>query len=481
MRARTPRFWLTVAAAALGLIIVVAAGSAALIYADVPLGRRAVTATPLPQPTATSTPAATPLPAGNDWLQFRYDVYGTGVNPEGLIRSDTLAQLTPRWTASAPTSAPFGATPAIVDGVIYIPNGKALFAHDLRTGVQLWRFDGLGDANYMTTSSVAVDPDAQLAYYGTPDARVYAVNIVTGRMAWQRQLGDPSRGAYVWSSPLLANGKVYVGLASKNDHPCVRGAVIALNARTGAVAWTHYTDRDGEAGAGVWSSLTAIPELQTLVATTGNPCGTPDTDAEEDAIVGIDWNTGATLWMYTAAVDPACDCDFGEGSNNFVLNGKQYVVAGNKYGMVYALEVQGKKAHLAWSHRIATIDSFSRKLFGGIFQPPSYANGVVFVAGGTSLDQKCAGTLWAFKADTGTPLWHVCTKDRMFSPGTVSGDVLFTITGGAINEFDVATGTVLWTAPIDGGAWGGIAVAHGFLVVGTTHSKLYCYNLTPSS
>lgn len=47
----------------------------------------------------------------------------------------------------------------------------------------------------MTSSSVAVDTSTGIAYYGTPDALVYAVNIETGHEVWHTRIGDPAHGA----------------------------------------------------------------------------------------------------------------------------------------------------------------------------------------------------------------------------------------------------------------------------------------------
>src|SRR5215467_12159349 len=53
------------------------------------------TVTALPSPAV--TPTLAPLPAGNDWPQYRSDVYGTGINAEQSITSANVAQLQQRW------------------------------------------------------------------------------------------------------------------------------------------------------------------------------------------------------------------------------------------------------------------------------------------------------------------------------------------------------------------------------------------------
>src|SRR5262249_38284420 len=148
----------------------------------------------------------------NDWTQYRFDAYATGVNPETQITTTNAAQLKTAWTYTA--KRPFLTASAIVDGVVYIPNYKSLDAFALRTGKLLWHFDDIDNPYGGIFSSPAVDPVSHIAYYGTPDARVYAVNTVTHAQVWMVHLDDPKNGAFIWSSPLFVNGKVYVGMAS---------------------------------------------------------------------------------------------------------------------------------------------------------------------------------------------------------------------------------------------------------------------------
>ncbi len=293
------------------------------------------------------------------------------------------------------------------------------------------------DSQGFINSSVAVDLQTQIAYFGTPTHRVFAVSTRDGTLVWKTTLGEPNQpGAYIWSSPLLVNGKVYIGLAS-TANPCIRGALYALDAATGTIAWTHYTAPAGKTGGGVWASPIAFPQQHAVVMATGNPCPgadglVPASDLEQDSIVAVDWDTGATRWVYTAIDPDPCDCDFGGGPVNYTYGGQQYFVAGNKYGTVYALRLQGNGVQLAWSQHIATL---SHSSISGITQPPTYADGTVFVAGnnGNSGNSgSCAGGVWALAADTGALRWQACTPRPTVAAGAVSGDVYFNASFGAV-------------------------------------------------
>ncbi|MGH2517546.1 MAG: PQQ-binding-like beta-propeller repeat protein, partial [Ktedonobacterales bacterium] len=357
------RAWANGAIGVAALVIVVGALSAGLSL-------RSNAAGALP-----STRNLTPMSSSGDWSQYRYDVTGTGVNPGGGISLANVAQLRTRWTA---TPGPFVGGVAIVGDVAYAPYKAGLAAYNLRTGAKLWYFSDLPNPYGSIFSGVSVDVAAHSAYYGTPDGYVYAVDIHSGSGLWHTRLGDPAHGAFIWDAPLLVNGTVYIGLASHEDSPCVRGAVFALNAQTGAIEWTQFMAPAGTLGGGVWSSITADPASHAVIATTGNPCPIGTTQDKEDAIVALDWNTGAVMWKYSTIARDNCDCDFGEGAVNFVYGGQHYVVAGNKAGIVYAVtpSPSGSGVKFAWSTRLTGAGFLGT---AGIYEPPAYSDGLVYV------------------------------------------------------------------------------------------------------
>jgi len=67
-----------------------------------------------------------------------------------------------------------------------------------------------------------------VVYFGSYDGSVYALNATTGTKLWSFTIGH-----YVYSSPAVANGVVYVGDGNYS------GNLYALNASTGAVLWSY--------------------------------------------------------------------------------------------------------------------------------------------------------------------------------------------------------------------------------------------------
>jgi glucose dehydrogenase len=473
---------ITVVAATMSMLVLVRAGNRTTV---VNATTTATAAPPTPSPSTTPVP----LPAGSDWTTYRADIYGTGANTDGQITAANVAKLKTRWVNTyVPGYHPFESTPAELDGVVYVTAGHSFHAIDFHTGKALWNFNDVGKEDGTLFSSVAIDSKTRLAYYGSPDGRIYAVNTVTHQGAWNVQL-DKSKGAFTWSSPLLANGKVYVGLASHDDNPCVRGAVFALDPITGTTLWTHYMVPAGTLGGSVWSSLSADPAEHAIIATTGNPCDEPPgsvqggiSDAQQDAILALDWNTGATLWQYTAIVNDQCDCDFGQGPVTFTTGGKTYIVAGNKAGIVYALNPPSQphgKPHLVWQRQITPAGYLGS---GGIFSPPTYANGVVYFAGGPTVDGACGrGAVWALSAVSGAVLWRQCTVAQVVGAASISSGVLFVAQQDILVAYSATTGHVLWKASQPGPAWGGVSIARGSVMSASVAGKLYCYSIPTGS
>ena len=196
---------------------------------------------------ATSSPAPASCPAPVDWSTYGFDLTRNRFNPEeGLISATTVSQLDVQWFFSTGSGTAFvSASPSVVDGVVYVGawNGT-MYALDAFSGQPLWTFnindphaEDRGGFPGIQSSAAVVDG---VVYFGAADANVYALDALTGALKWKHSVGDPDtsvEGAHVWSSPAVFNGKVYVGKSSHRDAPCVRGAVIALDAGTGAEVW----------------------------------------------------------------------------------------------------------------------------------------------------------------------------------------------------------------------------------------------------
>ena len=120
----------------------------------------------------------------------------------------------------------FQGSPAVVDGTVYIGCRDAhVYAVDAATGRKKW--------DYPTSKSWVIGTPAVrdgLVYVGTSDSsRFMGLDARTGRLRF-----DFKAGAYIFSSAALAGDLAYVG--SHN------GKLYAIDAKTGKQAWEFQTE-----------------------------------------------------------------------------------------------------------------------------------------------------------------------------------------------------------------------------------------------
>jgi quinoprotein glucose dehydrogenase len=164
----------------------------------------------------------------------------------------------------------FRATPLMIDGVLYSPNGVGLVeAFDPGTGRTIWVQQPPGGA-----AGLKGDSTRGLAFWGSGnDERIFvqrgetltALNLKTGQP--YPAFGDGGNvnlrlgnEVYRWTgAPQVCRDVVIIG-ASMSDSPPnkegIPGDVRAYDVRTGRLRWTfHVIPREGEFGVDTWKDL----------------------------------------------------------------------------------------------------------------------------------------------------------------------------------------------------------------------------------
>ena len=193
-------------------------------------------------------------PEPGNWLSYRGTQDGWGFSPLGQIDTDNVAQLVPVWTLSTGVTGGHEAPPVVNDGVMFVTTPRNLvIAVDAATGDLLWRYVHALPENLVafhnTNRGVALYGDK--VFTATLDARVVALDARTGEVAWNTSVQDNSLGYYMTLAPLAAEGKIMVGVSG--GELGIRGFVVALDAETGTEAWRTYTvPGPGEFGNDTW-------------------------------------------------------------------------------------------------------------------------------------------------------------------------------------------------------------------------------------
>ncbi len=225
-------------------------------------------------------------PEPENWLSYRGNYAGWGYSPLDQITTANVAGLRPAWTFSTGVLGGHESPPIVNDGVMYVTTpGNRLIALDARRGDLLWLYehdlpDGLV-AIHNTNRGVALYGDK--VYMATLDARVVALDALTGEVAWDRSVEDNATGYYMTIAPLAAEGRIMVGVSG--GELGIRGFVVALDAETGEEVWRTFTiPAPGEPGNDTWPGETwrtggapvwlpghYDPELGLTYWGTGNP------------------------------------------------------------------------------------------------------------------------------------------------------------------------------------------------------------------
>jgi outer membrane protein assembly factor BamB len=378
----------------------------------------------------------------SDWPAYLFSGGHSSYSRDArAITASNVDQLAVAWKFKADKPAidslgGFHATPIVIDGTIYIGARNGLmYALNGKTGKVIWKRP-LGYRKALTcgaegfTSSAAVVKNPHfgwVVYAASANGRLYAMDARTGRDVWSpANVYTPSKTEndyYQWSSPVVADGRVYVAISSHCDAPLVPGGVRSYSADTGNLIADFRTVGFGEQGGSIWS--TPAWRDGSIWVTTGNsPTG------DGFAIVRLNGKTlqRQDIWRVPER-ERVLDSDFGASPTFFAakLNGKvtELIGACNKNGRFYAWRASNLHAGPVWTRTIG--------------EP--YGTGHGFCN---------AGAIW--------------NGNHLFVAGNTTR-----IDGkeyrGSIRELDPATGTIVWETGLEAGAVLGTPTQNGSGVI----------------
>jgi len=323
-----------------------------------------------PTSTPTLTPAPTPAlaaPAPGDWATYMADNGHSGFNAaENIITPATAPTLKLKWTQSAGDA--IVTQPVVSNGLIYWASWDGFeYATDL-SGRTIWAANlgtttplpicvppHLGVSSSATIANVEMNGIVTLVdFLGGGNGNFYALNARTGAIIWKTFLGTPP-AHYLWSSPTLYHGSIYMGVASVGDCPLVQGQLVQMDAATGRIQHTFNTVPDGCVGGGVWSSPTIDEAAGTVYISTGtiDPC-----HPHERYAIGLVELRASDLSLIQSWQVPKSerikDGDFGATPTLFTTSaGIPMVGLVNKNGIYYAFK-RDDLSRQVWETRIAT-------------------------------------------------------------------------------------------------------------------------------
>lgn len=365
-----------------------------------------------------------------NWSSYLGGASHSSYNPAATsITPGSMPNVQPIWQWQPPASPNSGfssddASPIAYHGVVYVglEDGE-FYAISEATQQVLWsQFLGIevvttcdATMGIISTATVATDPATGKAavYVNGPDGHLYALDASTGAVLWKSVVGIPSSKVndfFAWGSPTVANGKVYIGIASNCDTPLVRAGVLAFDQRSGNRLAYWDSLPPAVVGASVWSSVAVLPNGDVTV-TTGNAINNVNIPNSE-SIVLLNGSTLKLLGAWQAPQSQASgDSDFGASPTVFTADphGVRTTMVGacNKDGVYYALRADDMAAGPLWSHRmgVPTTGALSNECDSAAIWNGRYlieGGGSQLTINGTTYN----GSVQALDPTTGRPVWQ---------------------------------------------------------------------------
>jgi outer membrane protein assembly factor BamB len=395
---------------------------------------------------------AAPAPLSTDWPVFGHDPRQLGL---------TLGPLDP--TTLAPWSVTLGsrpgASPVVRGGVAYIGSeAGGVFAVDVASHAVRW--------NRPLPDPVRSAPAAGANVIVVSAHGLYGLSPGDGSILWQR--ADIVATEDV--SPMLVDDTVYLGAHAATGGGAV---VYAVNAATGANVWpapvalpAGFEDR---------ATAAVYPELGLLFLGLGPPATTPPT-AGPSAVMALRMADGSAAWDRPAALPaglPPTALSLGWTG----APARPVLVASIAADLQPAVFVAAG-ANVTALHAVTGAMLWNRALPETALQGPPVLSspapeGATLYVGGAS------GKVYALSSSTGAdaPGGLTTPVAPITGPLALVAPYLYVPTTAGLLAIDAASGAERWSSPLS--AASGVAVAGGVPYVATSDTRLVGFSVPP--
>ena len=387
--------------------------------------------------------------------------------------------------------------PTVLGKTLFVGSaGGAVQALSTDSGCVRWVYQADGPVR----SAIVAVPDGKKYVLVFTDLTgwVYGLEAESGRMLWKKK-PEPHDTTRLTGSAAVHDGVVFIPAASMEEprssnpeYPCCtfRGSVTALRAKDGVQVWKTYTVPEkareldkgsgtvgswGPSGAGVWGSPTVDLKRGLLYIATGDNYSTPATDMS-DSVLALELKTGRIVWskqvtpgdIFAGACAgrgcPGPDYDFGSSVLMEKLPaGRDILLAGQKSGVVYALDPDQKGAIL-WQTRVGKggtnggvqwgMASDGRQVYAAVSDLVRKAPPGTVSRPGLPPDPSKGGGLTALRISNGEKVWYAapqpcgtrpkCSPAQPAAVTAIPGVVFSGSDDGHLRAYAAEDGRVLW-------------------------------------
>ena len=418
------------------------------------------------------------------------------------LTPEQVARLKVKWAFGFPGDVIAFAAPTVFRGSLFAGGASGhVQALNATTGCTQWTFQADGPVRMAVV--VAQLGSNYVALFGDQLGSFYALDARTGRLLWRRRI-DEHEATRLTASPAILNDTVFVGAASWEEtraldphYPCCtfRGSVSALLISDGTPIWKSYlveppakrgvnaaeTPSFGPSGVSVWAAPTVDKKRKLLYVTTGDNYSLP-ASAMSDSVVALDARTGRIVWSqqfthgdaYNSSCPGGANCpsspgpdhDFGASAILVNFHGRGILLAGQKAGIVYALDPDHGGTML-WKTRVGRgsalggiewgMASDGERLYAAVSDVVPMGASLVGprALGSSTFDPARGGGLTALKLDDGARAWFApaqpcepprpgCSPGQPAALSAIPGVVFSGSMDGHLRAFASMDGHTIW-------------------------------------
>jgi alcohol dehydrogenase (cytochrome c) len=262
-----------------------------------------------------------------DWLMIRGDQSAHSYSALAAIDRTNVDGLQLQWVWALGQDGASQVSPVVHDGIMYIYNpGNKIQALTADSGELIWEHSLGGRSGAMRGMAIYEDK----IIVNTPDGRIVALKAQDGTAIWGTQNGEGFGNS---SGPLVANGKVFTGMASCLRFRPEKCYVSAWDADDGTLLWKFETvaragtpggdtwggvDDMFRAGTDTWITPTYDPTLNTVYIGVSQPkpwmpvsrgMTVFDDALYSNSTLALDADTGELKWYYQHVPGEVFDLD----------------------------------------------------------------------------------------------------------------------------------------------------------------------------
>ncbi len=435
--------------------------------------------------------------AGPAWNGWGPDPSNTRFTTTSGLTLSQVGKLKLKWAYAFDGDVSAFGAPTVLGRTLFVGSaGGAVQALSIDTGCVRWLYQASGPVR----SAMVAVPNGKTHVLVFTDLTgwAYGVEAETGRLIWKKK-PEPHESTRLTGSAAVQDGVVFIPAASweetragNSDYPCCtfRGSITALRAKDGTQVWKTYTIREkpkelgkrhggvgtwGPSGAGVWAAPTLDAKRGLLYVTTGDNYSSPATDMS-DAVLAMDVKTGRIVWSKqvtpgdifsgacTAGACPGPDHDFGSSALLEKLpNGRDVLLAGQKSGVVFALDPD-RKGEILWQTRVGKggnnggvqwgMASDGQNVYAAVSDLVRKAAPGTVIQVGLPPDPTQGGGLTALRIANGEKAWYAapppcgakpaCSPAQPAAVTAIPGVVFSGSDDGHLRAYTTEDGRVLW-------------------------------------